>query len=75
MRGLLYGETVTLSLLNPIDGREVKCWYVNGEKLEGNTFSMLDENVVAIAKQVQTASISDTSFFIKTSEILWGKTS
>jgi len=55
LRGLLYGETVTLSLLNPIDGREVKCWYVNGEKLEGNTFSMLDENVVAIAKYVNEA--------------------
>ncbi|MBQ7912471.1 MAG: Ig domain-containing protein [Clostridia bacterium] len=51
-RGLLYGETVTLSLLNPIDGRAVKCWYVNGEKIEGNTFSMLDENVVAVAKYV-----------------------
>ncbi len=50
LRGLLYGETVTLSLLNPIEGRVVKCWYVNGEKIEGNTFSMLDENVVAIAK-------------------------
>ena len=51
-RGLIYGETVTLSLLNPIDGREVKCWYVNDEKIEGNTFSMLDENVVAVAKYV-----------------------
>ena len=52
LRGLLYGETVTLSLLNPVDGREVKCWYVNDEKIEGNTFSMLDENVVAVVKYV-----------------------
>ena len=55
LRGLLYGETVTLSLLNPIDERAVKCWYVNGEKLAGNTFSMLDENVVAVAKYVNEA--------------------
>ena len=55
LRGLLYGETVTLSLLNPMDGREVKCWYVNGEKIEGNTFEMLDENVVAVAKYVNEA--------------------
>ena len=49
IRGKVYGDTVTLELLNPEDGRAVKCWYINGEKLDGNVFKMTDGNVVATA--------------------------
>lgn len=52
IRGKVYGDIITLELLNPEAGRAVKSWYVNGEKLEGNTFKMTDGNAVATAVYV-----------------------
>ncbi len=45
IRGKMYGDKITLELKKPIENRAVKCWYVNGEKIEGNTFIMPDEKV------------------------------
>ena len=45
----VYGDEVELELANkdgvPEYNKEVKCWYVNGEKLDGNAFRMPDEAV------------------------------
>lgn len=49
IRGKVYGDLVELALLNPEADRAVKCWYVNGEKLDGNTFKMPDGKAVATA--------------------------
>lgn len=52
IRGVMYGEKVTLELTNPVKNRAIKCWYVDGERIEGNSFSMLDKHVVVTAKYV-----------------------
>lgn len=69
LTGKLYGERITLSLKDPVAGRDIKCWYVDGVKIEGNTFIMPDSNVVAYAKYVNetegdfTVGMSDGSLF------------
>ena len=45
----VYGDELSLELLNKNDvpeyTKEVKCWYANGEKLDGNVLLMPDEEV------------------------------
>jgi len=61
--GKMYGDIVTLSLDKKVDGRDIKCWYVNGEKIEGNRFVMPDTDVIAYAKYVnETEGDFTTSF-------------
>lgn len=52
IRGVMYGEKVTLELNKPVKNRAIKCWYVDGERIEGNSFTMLDKNVDVTAKYV-----------------------
>ncbi len=69
LAGKMYGDVITLSLKEPEAGREIKCWYVDGVRIEGNTFIMPDANVTAYAKYVNetegdfTANMSDGSLF------------
>lgn len=53
IRGKVYGDKITLSL-NKSDfaDKTLKCWYVNGQKIDGNTFEMPDCKVIAEAKFV-----------------------
>lgn len=52
IRGKMYGDKITLELKKPVANRAVKCWYVNGERIDGNTFTMPDEAVTVYAKHV-----------------------
>ena len=69
--GNMYGDIITLSLNNKVAGREIKCWYVNGKKIEGNTFIMPDEDVTAYAKYVNETEGDFTSSF--TSGTMFGQ--
>lgn len=63
VRGVVYGDKVTLKLKTPVTGRDVKCWYVDGERIDGNTFVMPDKNVVCEAKLTnQTEGNFTTNF-------------
>lgn len=59
----MYGDKITLSLNNQVEGRLIKCWYVNGRKIEGNTFVMPDSNVTAYAKYVNETEGDFTASF------------
>ncbi|MBQ8447187.1 MAG: Ig-like domain-containing protein [Clostridia bacterium] len=69
IRSKMYGDLITLSLDKKVAGRDIKCWYVNGEKIQGNTFLMPDENVTAYAKYVNetegdfTVSFTQSALF------------
>lgn len=63
IRGLKKGDKVILSLKNPPSNRAIKCWYVNGEKIPGNTFVMPDSQVVAEAKLVNQTEGDFTANF------------
>lgn len=65
MRGIVYGDKVTLNLKTPVAGRDVKCWYVDGERIDGNTFSMPDKNVVCEAKLTNQTEGNFTNNFGK----------
>lgn len=57
-----YGDRVTLALEND-PGRDIKCWYVDGEKITGDTFVMPDKAVVAEAKLVNQTEGDFTDHF------------
>lgn len=63
-----YGDRITLALDGTTD-RAIKCWYVDGERITGNTFVMPDKAVLAEAKLVNqtegdfTANFADSSMF------------
>lgn len=67
--GKMYGDIITLSLNKKVDGRDIKCWYVNGEKIDGNRFIMPDADVTAYAKYINetegdfTASFTTSEMF------------
>ncbi len=69
IRGKMYGDLITLSLENKVEGRDIKCWYVDGKKIEGNTFLMPDANVTVYAKYVNetegdfTESFTESALF------------
>ena len=63
LRGKYYGDTVTLELLNPEENRAVKCWYVDGERIDGNVFKMKDSAVVATAVYVNESEDDCTDRF------------
>lgn len=51
IRAKVYGDKITLQLnRTEFDGQTIKCWYVNGKKIDGNTFVMPDDTVTAEAK-------------------------
>lgn len=50
LRGIVYGDKVKLDLKKPVSGRQIKCWYVDGIKIDGDSFVMPDKNVVCEAK-------------------------
>ncbi len=68
--GKMYGDIITLSLDKKIAGRDIKCWYVNGEKIEGDRFVMPDCDVTAYAKYVNETEGDFTSSF--TSSAMFG---
>ena len=59
----MYGDIITLSLNKKVEGRDIKCWYVNGEKIEGNRFIMPDADVTAYAKYVNETEGDFTASF------------
>lgn len=63
IRGKMFGEKITLSLDNQVKGRDIKCWYVNGEPIDGNTFTMPDGTVTAYAKYVNETAGDFTKYF------------
>lgn len=72
IRGKMYGDKITLELEEPVKGRDIKCWYVNGERIEGNTFIMPDEPVIAYAKLVNETEGNFIKYFSEGS-LLSGK--
>ena len=61
VRGVMYGDKITLALKT--DTREIKCWYVDGEKIDGNTFVMPDKNVTCEAKLINQTEGNFTANF------------
>lgn len=63
LTGKMYGDVITLELTKPVVGRAVKCWYVDGVRIEGNSFIMPDANVVAYAKYINETEGDFTASF------------
>lgn len=57
----MYGDLIELKLNKQVEGRSIKCWYVNGQRIEGNTFIMPDQDVTAYAKYVNETEGDFTS--------------
>lgn len=62
IRGKMYGDKITLELNNPVKNRAIKCWYVDGERIEGNSFTMLDKAVEVTAKYVNETEGNFTTY-------------
>ena len=62
-----YGETIPLkienALANPEYNKGVKCWYVNGEEVVGDSFVMPDEDVVVDIRLVNDTKEDFSSQF------------
>ncbi len=69
IRNKMYGDKITLELKKPVANRAIKCWYVNGEPIEGNTFIMPDGAVTAYAKHVNETE-GDFSLYLSDGKLL-----
>lgn len=62
LQNKLYGEKITLNVSTP-NNRTIKCWYINGERINGNTFIMPDADVEARVKLVNETEGDFTTYF------------